>query len=102
MNPDLQPCFSKLKKMPFQGENTMVGGDVAVAYMDEYLGHVEDYNLTARYVQFQISWRFLGIISDLRFLYGFLKPYGSGYVFLSGFHTFSLTETVRGCVSLKK
>jgi hypothetical protein len=35
--------------MPFQGENTMVGGDVAVAYMDEYLGHVEDYNLTARY-----------------------------------------------------
>jgi hypothetical protein len=36
--------------MPLQGENTMVGGDVGVAYMDEYLGHVEDYNLTARYV----------------------------------------------------
>jgi hypothetical protein len=35
--------------MPFQGENTMVGGDVVVVYMDEYLGHVEDYNLTARY-----------------------------------------------------
>ncbi len=24
------------------------------------------------------------------------------YGFLSGFHTFSFTETVRGCVSLKK
>ena len=32
-----------------QGRSTMKGGDVAVAYMDEYLGHVEDYNLTARF-----------------------------------------------------
>jgi hypothetical protein len=53
--------------MQFQGENTMVGGDVAVAYMDEYLGHVEDYNLTARYGTFRIgertiSFKFLGII----------------------------------------
>ncbi len=45
----------------------MVGGDVAVAYMDEYLGHVEDYNLTARYGTFiigerTISMSFLGII----------------------------------------
>ena len=31
-----------------QGKSSMKGGDVAVAYMDEYLGHVEDYNLTAR------------------------------------------------------
>lgn len=32
-----------------QGKSSMKGGDVAVAYMDEYLGHVEDYNLTARF-----------------------------------------------------
>jgi len=32
------------------GKSVMKGGDVAVAYMDEYLGHVEDYNLTARAV----------------------------------------------------
>jgi hypothetical protein len=42
-----------------------------------------------------ISLRFLGIIlrgfSDLRFLYGFLKPFGRGYGFLSGFPPFSLT-----------
>ena len=31
-----------------QGENRMVGGDVALLYMDEFLGHVEDFNLTAR------------------------------------------------------
>jgi len=29
---------------------TMPGGDVAVAYMDEYSGHVDDYQLTARSV----------------------------------------------------
>ena len=28
----------------------MTGGDVVVAYMDEYLGHADDYNLTARSV----------------------------------------------------
>eukprot|EP00088_Acartia_fossae_P021873 TRINITY_DN23239_c0_g1_i1.p1 TRINITY_DN23239_c0_g1~~TRINITY_DN23239_c0_g1_i1.p1 ORF type:complete len:682 (+),score=132.87 TRINITY_DN23239_c0_g1_i1:69-2114(+) len=33
-----------------QGENSMQGGDVALVYMDEFLGHVEDYNLTARSV----------------------------------------------------
>jgi len=33
-----------------QGENKMVGGDVAVLYMDEFLGHVEDFNLTAKAV----------------------------------------------------
>ena len=31
-----------------QGENAMIGGDVALVYMDEFLGHVEDYNLTAK------------------------------------------------------
>ena len=31
-----------------QGENTMVGGDVALVWMDEFLGHVDDYNLTDR------------------------------------------------------
>ena len=31
-----------------QDKSSMKGGDVAVAYMDEYLGHVEDYNLTVR------------------------------------------------------
>ncbi len=30
----------------------MVGGDVAVLYMDEFLGHVEDFNLTAKWVCF--------------------------------------------------
>jgi len=33
-----------------QGKNTMVGGDVALVWMDEFNGHVEDYNLTARAV----------------------------------------------------
>ena len=33
-----------------QGKSVMPGGDVAVAWMDEYLGHVEDYRLTARSV----------------------------------------------------
>jgi len=33
-----------------QGESVMTGGDVAVAYMDQYLGHVDDYNLTAKSV----------------------------------------------------
>jgi len=33
-----------------QGENTMVGGDVALVWMDEFLGHVDDYNLTDRSV----------------------------------------------------
>lgn len=28
----------------------MTGGDVVVTYMDEYLGHADDYNLTARSV----------------------------------------------------
>ena len=28
----------------------MTGGDVVVAYMDEYVGHADDYNLTARSV----------------------------------------------------
>ncbi len=37
----------------------------------------------------------------MRFLYGFLKKFGR-YDFLSGFPTFSFTETVRGCMSLKK
>ena len=32
------------------GQNQMIGGDVAVLYMDEFLGHVEDFNLTAKYV----------------------------------------------------
>ncbi len=36
------------------------------------------------------------------FLYGFLKPKGRGYCFLSGFPQFSFTETVRGFVSVKK
>ncbi len=44
------------------------------------------------------SWEF----SDLRFLYGFLKPCGRGYCFLSVLAPFSFTETVRGCASLKK
>jgi hypothetical protein len=35
-------------------------------------------------------------------VYGFLKPYGRGYGSLLGFPSFSVTETVRGCVSLKK
>jgi hypothetical protein len=61
--------------------------------------------LRSRIHERTISLRFLGIIfkvSDLRFLYGFLKPMGRGYIFLSGFPPFSFTETVRGCVSLKK
>jgi len=33
-----------------QGKSVMTGGDVVVAYMDEYLGHADDYNLTARSV----------------------------------------------------
>jgi len=33
-----------------QGKNSMVGGDVALVYYDEHLGHVEDFNLTARAV----------------------------------------------------
>ena len=33
-----------------QGSSVMTGGDVTVAYMDEYLGHAEDYNLTAKSV----------------------------------------------------
>jgi hypothetical protein len=49
--------------------------------------------------------RILGII--LRVLRpevsgGFLKSYGRGYGFLSGFPSFSYTETLRGCASLKK
>ena len=31
-----------------QGKNTMVGGDVALVYIDEFQGHAEDFNLTAR------------------------------------------------------
>ena len=31
-----------------QGKNSMVGEDVALVYYDEHLGHVEDFNLTAR------------------------------------------------------
>jgi len=33
-----------------QGKSVMTGGDVVVAYMDEYLGHADDYNLTAKSV----------------------------------------------------
>ena len=33
-----------------QGKSVMTGGDVTVAWMDEYLGHAEDYNLTAKSV----------------------------------------------------
>jgi hypothetical protein len=33
-----------------QGQNQMIGGDVAVVYMDEFLGHVEDFNLNAKSV----------------------------------------------------
>ena len=33
-----------------QGKSVMTGGDVVVAYIDEYLGHADDYNLTARSV----------------------------------------------------
>ena len=33
-----------------QGRSVMTGGDVVVAYMDEFLGHADDYNLTARSV----------------------------------------------------
>lgn len=33
-----------------QGESVMEGGDVALAYMDQYLGNVDDYNLTSRSV----------------------------------------------------
>jgi hypothetical protein len=35
-------------------------------------------------------------------MYGFLKPKVRGYGFPSDFPPFSFTETVRGCVSLKK
>jgi hypothetical protein len=45
----------------------------------------------------------------LRLLFGFLKPLGRGYGFLSAFPPFSFkvdssggVETIRGCVSLKK
>ncbi len=38
----------------------------------------------------------------MRFLYGFVKPLGRGYGFLSGFSPISFTENVRSCVSLKK
>ena len=31
-----------------QGKSVMTGGDVVVAYIDEYLGHADDYNLTAK------------------------------------------------------
>ena len=32
-----------------QGKNQMIGGDVALGYIDEFQGHVEDFNLTAKY-----------------------------------------------------
>ncbi len=40
--------------------------------------------------------------SDLRVLYIYLKTQGRGHGFLSGFHSFSFTETVRSCGSFKK
>jgi len=43
----------------------MPGGDVAVAYMDEYLGHVEDYNLTARSVCHSVLGQMGGACKDL-------------------------------------
>jgi len=48
-----------------QGKSSMKGGDVAVAYMDEYLGHVEDYNLTARSVCHMVQGQQGGACSDL-------------------------------------
>jgi hypothetical protein len=40
---------------------------------------------------FEVSGHNLESSPDLRFLYGFLKPYGRGYGFLSGFPSFSFT-----------
>jgi len=31
-----------------QGESKMIGADAAVAYIDGYLGYVDDYNITAK------------------------------------------------------
>ncbi len=66
----------------------------------------------AEFMNVQFRWGFLALsweFSDLRFLHGFIKPYGKGHVFLSGFPPFSFTaysnwtvEPVKGCVSLKK
>jgi len=47
-----------------QGKSIMKGGDVAVAYMDEYLGHVEDYNLTARAVCHSVLGQMGGACND--------------------------------------
>jgi len=47
-----------------QGKSVMKGGDVAVAYMDEYLGHVEDYNLTARAVCHEVLGQLAGACND--------------------------------------
>jgi len=48
-----------------QGIASMKGGDVVVAYMDEYLGHVEDYNLTARSVCHMVQGQQGGACNDL-------------------------------------
>ena len=48
-----------------QGSSVMQGGDVAVAYMDEYLGHVEDYNLTAKSVCHLVNGQKGGACNDL-------------------------------------
>jgi len=47
-----------------QGENQMVGGDVALLYMDEFLGHVEDFNLTARSVCHKVLGQEKGACKD--------------------------------------
>jgi len=48
-----------------QDKASMKGGDVAVAYMDEYLGHVEDYKLTAKSVCHSVLGEMGGACNDL-------------------------------------
>jgi len=48
------------------GQNQMIGGDVAVLYMDEFLGHVEDFNLTAKSVCHPVLGQERGACNDER------------------------------------
>jgi len=49
-----------------QGKNQMIGGDVALGYIDEFQGHVEDFNLTAKAVCHSVLGQEGGACNDER------------------------------------